>query len=360
MQQNYRTRRQIAIAVISAFFGVLLLLTADRLGKFVLAPLFDALYLNPGLIYPLVYIFAFALLGVAVFTLLLLYLRGAILSPRSVELGGLGTQIYFEESSGEVGPNKQVQEDASVSVQLDSINTALRDLKDLGGVKNSSVTLSDDEKASLLNALKASMEEGLGEEVLKIIESKYSDALLEGTRFSELKQDLLPIKIRLSEEVDALGRRNNINLALGVITTLAAVGILGYMVWGNRAFSVTDTTALLSYYVPRLSLAVFIQVFAYFFLRLYRSGLDEIKYFQNELTNVEMKLVALEAAVLLGQTQAFDSTIVHLAQTERNFILKQGESTVGLEEIKANSQQTIDVLDTLSRALADVRGLNKP
>jgi len=39
-----------------------------------------------------------------------------------------------------------------------------------------------------------------------------------------------------------------------------------------------------------------IELFAYFFLKLYKSDLSEIKYFQNELTNVEMRYAAVRLA----------------------------------------------------------------
>ena len=62
----------------------------------------------------------------------------------------------------------------------------------------------------------------------------------------------------------------------------------------------TTWTALTGYYVPRLSVVVFLQVFAYFFLRLYRSGIYEIKYFQNEITNVQARVLALQSGLILN------------------------------------------------------------
>lgn len=44
-----------------------------------------------------------------------------------------------------------------------------------------------------------------------------------------------------------------------------------------------------------------IELFAYFFLSLYRTSLQKIKYFQNELTNIEAKQIALRAALSYGE-----------------------------------------------------------
>jgi hypothetical protein len=108
-----------------------------------------------------------------------------------------------------------------------------------------------------------------------------------------------------------------------------------------------------------MSLVVFIEIFAFFFLRLYRSSLDEVKYFQNELTNVEMRLVALEAALVLGHSGALDTTINQLARTERNSILKKGESTVDLEKLRAENQYTVHLLDRVSKAIPSFRPSSK-
>src|SRR5574339_301622 len=55
----------------------------------------------------------------------------------------------------------------------------------------------------------------------------------------------------------------------------------GWRVLGYAVFNPPATVAapeLLSYFVPRVSLVVLIEVFAYFFLRLYKQSLNEIKY----------------------------------------------------------------------------------
>jgi len=81
----------------------------------------------------------------------------------------------------------------------------------------------------------------------------------------------------------------------------------------------------------RLSVAVFIQVFAYFFPRLYRYSIFEIKYFQNEITGAQFKLLAVVAARDTRDPKIVDKQCLELAKTERNFVLKKGESTVTLQ-----------------------------
>jgi hypothetical protein len=98
--------------------------------------------------------------------------------------------------------------------------------------------------------------------------------------------------------------------------------------------------------IPRL--AVFIEIFSLFFLRLYRAGLDEIKFFQNELTNVETKYAALESALASKNADLTERVIGLLAETERNFLLRKGESTVELERAKIDNGIAKQVGDVLA------------
>ena len=99
--------------------------------------------------------------------------------------------------------------------------------------------------------------------------------------------------------------------------------------------------------LPRLSFVFIIELFAYFFLRLYKEGLDEIKYFQNELTNIESKLISVEVAYITKNDKTMKESLSILAKTERNFILKKGETTVELERAKSESENMQNILKAI-------------
>ncbi|GAH06780.1 unnamed protein product, partial [marine sediment metagenome] len=104
---------------------------------------------------------------------------------------------------------------------------------------------------------------------------------------------------RLSSEIAALSRRGNLNLSLGILTTIVGLAILGYFVINIESIP-EDKVAFIAQFIPRLSLVILIEIFAYFFLRLYKSSLSEIKYFQNEMTNAEAKLAGIRCSTLLA------------------------------------------------------------
>jgi hypothetical protein len=122
---------------------------------------------------------------------------------------------------------------------------------------------------------------------------------------------------RLLKEIDALGRRGNVNLVIGVVTTLLAAGLLAYLILNAPPF--TTLTSVLSHYIPRISTVVFIEVFSFFFLRLYKSTLAETKYYQNELTTLAALEIAMEAAVLSQDGKVLAKVVESLSQTNRNF-----------------------------------------
>ncbi len=103
--------------------------------------------------------------------------------------------------------------------------------------------------------------------------------------------------------------------------------------------------------IPRVTFVIFIEVFAYFFLRLYKQGLTEIKYFQNELTNVESKITALEVAYIKNDTNAISNVIDALSKTERNFILNKDQTTIEIEKTRLDTETTKGLMSMLQNII---------
>lgn len=89
---------------------------------------------------------------------------------------------------------------------------------------------------------------------------------------------------------------------------------------------------------------MFVELFAYFFLRLYKTGLEEIKYFQNELTNLELKHISLIGAFKQNDKDTINSILVNLASTERNRIISKEQTTIELETIRIEKQSASDLI----------------
>ncbi|MFM5842345.1 MULTISPECIES: hypothetical protein [Aeromonas] len=227
----------------------------------------------------------------------------------------------------------------------------IKNLKEKIEALSSQHTLSPEEKEDLLDNIADGTRKELIEEIFDIQSQKLKNYIESESISERLHESALNIRVRLEREISDLRLRSNINLLIGMIITLLGLFLLWTVVNTVDSSEMLKVLAskgiesnsqfiknLILPLVPRVMLVIFIEVFAYFFLRLYKNGLSEIKYFQNELTNVESKMVALELAHLSKNNDAVSRVIASLVETERNFILQRGETTVELEKAKSESE----------------------
>ena len=174
-------------------------------------------------------------------------------------------------------------------------------------------------------------------------------------------------RARVESEIRTLSSRANVNLFIGSVTTVLGISVLAYMlVVGGFVYDAENSmtgnilTDYILYYIPRLSVVLFIEVFSYFFLRLYRANLNDMKYFQNELTNIESKLTALNIAVHCDDNALKTKVVESLLATERNFVLKKGETTIDLEVSKMEAQKSAETTRILQAALKETRTFLRP
>ena len=216
--------------------------------------------------------------------------------------------------------------------------------------------LTPEEKSQLLEYLRKQLTTESAQSVLNEIRQQHEKTLSKLETIAGVERLFSESKERLADEVDALGRRSNLNLVIGIMTAFAGLGVMAYVVFSNaNTGSDKEWIAMASHYIPRTSLVIFVEVFAYFFLRLYKVNLGEIKFFQNELTNLELKYAALRTALIIDDQSLRSKVICELAKTERNFVLKKGESTVEIEARKTDKDYVVE----LAAAVADAVGKSK-
>lgn len=178
-------------------------------------------------------------------------------------------------------------------------------------------------------------------------QDRAADRSYQGT-FLSVSQELVE---RLQAEVTALGKRANVNLVIGIlVSALGLVVLTWFVVAATAELSAGLNTADAAVrFAVRLSLAIFIQVFAYFFLRLYRYSLFEIKYFQNEITGAQFRLLGLLTAIQSKDNKVIEKTALEMLKTERNFILKKGETTLALQKDQLERENDNRLIAMLER-----------
>jgi hypothetical protein len=271
----------------------------------------------------------------------------ASLINRYLKYGFGSAEISFGSSDINIGTIE-----SNMGVEIDELTKRISTLE-----KNQTpIELSDDERVSLLEGVREKISSSLEADALDSIKSSIENELID-ERIKYLRRNLETSMRRLSKEVLDLGRRGNLNLIIGALATLAGFLIFGMMVL-DSSFNPTDDN-FFSSFVPRLSLVILIEVFAYFFLGLYKSSLSEIKYFQNEITNIESKYAAMEYAVQYGDKESVNKALGQLSSTERNFLLKKGESTVLLEQDRFSTDSSNSFLQKITDLIGVAKSPNK-
>ncbi|WP_363799853.1 hypothetical protein ABU614_07010 [Lysobacter firmicutimachus] len=212
----------------------------------------------------------------------------------------------------------------------------------------STITLTPDEREAAVKSIVNEFQTDLVAGQIQKLEASMQDVLRQNSYRDPIEQ----ARFRLMRQSDALVRRGNLNLVIGMIMAAAGVFILGQSILAPTSFSSWD--GMLSAYAPRFSLVLLIEVFAYFFLRLYKQSLDDGKYYQNELTNIELKLSAANASFELKDDALRSKVIESLVSTERNFILEKGQSTIDLERSKLQQEGVSASLKELGALLRGI------
>lgn len=132
---------------------------------------------------------------------------------------------------------------------------------------------------------------------------------------------------RLTSASEEVRKRANLNLIMGTITCAMGVVLLLFLVFVVPTPTRESWQETLVQALPRLSLVFIIELVGYFFLGLYRLGTYELKYFQNEITNVELWTASYLHAVRIGDKELVADVIRRVLAVERNFVLKKGETT---------------------------------
>ena len=95
-----------------------------------------------------------------------------------------------------------------------------------------------------------------------------------------------------------------------------------------------------------------------YFIKLYTSNIKDVKYYQNELTNAEMKMAAIRISISHHDTISAIEIGKSFANTERNTVShKTDDEVINPNLLKTYVDSTKDILDrikTLSDSIKDI------
>jgi hypothetical protein len=109
--------------------------------------------------------------------------------------------------------------------------------------------------------------------------------------------------------------------------------------------------------VPRLTILVFIEVLAGFFLRQYRIGVEDFKYFLELQRRAEASRVAYSIFDELSDNEAKRKFATTLLEARSDVRLQKDETTTILEAMKSEENTTLKLISILGEHLESVTKL---
>jgi hypothetical protein len=203
---------------------------------------------------------------------------------------------------------------------INEINAAVKTI-----AANRVVTEGD--RKVITEQLKTLVQESLPAEYLDKIDAKYGTAIVNQKISQHLEEALLITKKRLLAFQESLSRKAASSLAWGIITAVLGLSTLLVFILYPPEGAWDDIRSIF-HFAARLGVVAMIEIVAFFFLNQYKFTLLDLKYVNNELTNIEMRMLSLITAAKLGDKATIGKILTDLVKTERNFALKKGEVSI--------------------------------
>ncbi|OOS01248.1 hypothetical protein B0186_03995 [Canicola haemoglobinophilus] len=141
-----------------------------------------------------------------------------------------------------------------------------------------------------------------------------NDVSLENFRENKLKT-----LSRVYDAIELHNRKSLVNLLLGISSGIIGIGILAFYLTLFPTKTYISLLEFASEGLPKFSIVLIIEFFSFFFLRLYKKGLEDVKYFHNEATSIEHRFIAIEIALFSkGKDTSIENCINNLISFEKN------------------------------------------
>jgi len=154
---------------------------------------------------------------------------------------------------------------------------------------------------------------------------------------------------RLIQEIAAIRQQSTLHLRIAICAAGLALGILAPAVFFQAEQSSLVEAGI--HLLIRLPISLPLGAFSWFFLRLHSAAANHIRYYHNELTNIDLRFIALDRA----ESSELAVVIKEMAGTDRNPVLKRGETTTELEQSKIDPRNSHDVLAAISELLKRIK-----
>ncbi|HEV2510158.1 hypothetical protein [Bosea sp. (in: a-proteobacteria)] len=109
-------------------------------------------------------------------------------------------------------------------------------------------------------------------------------------------------------------------------------------------------------FVPRLLMLLFIQVLAGFFLRQYRSSMEDYRYFESILRAREDKYISYSILKENSDRKMMIKLVENLIDAKDSGILTKGQTTAALESLRSETNDLRGLADQLTSLVSQTKG----
>lgn len=189
--------------------------------------------------------------------------------------------------------------------------------------------------------------------VIKFTNLKRKQEEIQNDTHSEIYNVFENIQERLKEECDRLNRQALINLFLCFFIAFSLMSFITYTSIMTSEIKNDNTfQVFLIKYIPRIIAITSLLTMFLYFTKLYKTNIIDVKYYQNELTNVEIKQISLKTALLNGDKEIINKVITDFSNIERNLIMNKEQTTNEIERIKIENEINKDYLNKVWELLS--------
>lgn len=245
-----------------------------------------------------------------------------------------------------------------------SILLELEKIKD--GIENKGMketVITEEQRQEFVNSIKTKIGKTASNSILNEIKEEVRKQEAEALKVDKQKEIQRSItKLfnntfnRLNNAINDQYKRGNLNLIIGIFITIIGLAVLGYYVHQVKA-EPNNPWVIAEVFLPRLSLVILIEVFAFFFLKLYKVSLIEIKFFQNELTNFEAKYIAFRIAYQ-RKDREMSCILMSLANAKRNISPEKELTRIGIEPEEMDKDSINNMLNSFLDIAKKVKKIN--
>jgi hypothetical protein len=190
--------------------------------------------------------------------------------------------------------------------------------------------LDDDLKLKIVEHLKAESKGAIAEFVETEIFKNAAKQRDESNKFKEIFDEF---KSNISEYQSHMAQwkiNANVNLFFGLVCALAGIALMYFLVSGAPMPGADPNNLGNEFFkfISKFGLVIIFESVAFFFLKVYREDRAILRYFRNEVTNLELKAIALRTALAVGSATDRSKIVNILCSTERNFTIKKDERVI--------------------------------